>query len=473
MNNKILKMAAVFSAGCILLTGCQKADAESVKRVTVSEYTKNDLEKTLIVKGVVESSEKDSVITTNLTECKVTALHFNVGDYVQEGDIVCELDRTEILEEIEKQKKKISDAAALSEREYKNYQEELSKTRQEGNLTLEEARRYIDDAREEYENARINYENGIGAYNASVSKAEELKQQIENTQTEEEKLTLAEALDEINEQMIQTKLAYESAEAEMRVKEAEIEQYEKNYESTKLKVDSYIREAQYDIDMYNIQKNSSDENQKTLDELNKQLEETKIKAQRSGIISNVNAEVGKKCSDGIIMNIQSTSGICVHTVIDESDLLSVEDGMRADVKIKARPGEIFSGKVDRVIDIKTQDGFDGYIAVDDTEDFRVGMSATIEIYTIDQKDVLSVKNSAVVTEDDEETYVYKAVKQDDGTYKIKKVKVETGIKTLKFTEIKGVELSEGELIVLSPSTCSEGEIVEAEIVKEKSEEGEE
>ena len=78
----------------------QNKTGNTVPTLKAYEFGKNDVVKTLKVSGEVESTEKNSTITTELVNCKVKTLNVSVGDRVKKDDILCELDTSEIEKEI-------------------------------------------------------------------------------------------------------------------------------------------------------------------------------------------------------------------------------------------------------------------------------------------------------------------------------------------------------------------------------------
>ncbi len=258
--------------------------------------------------------------------------------------------------------------------------------------------------------------------------------------------------------------AYEASSAAMKQAEASIKLYQNAYDQTKKEVDSNISSAQYQVDRYSLAGSGSSENEKQLEDLKLKLEKTKIKADKSGIVASVSAEEGKLCTEGIIMTIQSASDMCVHVNVKEEDMLDVKSGMKAVITTSAREDEEYTGTVDRVIDIKGEKGFDGYVNIDDSTDFRIGMTAKVKIILSDDSDKLSVKNCCIFKDEDQK-YVYEAEEQSDGTYKLRKSKIEEGSKTDAFTVISGEGLEEGDLIATSPSRCSEGKTVKIKKLK--------
>lgn len=118
MNQKALKIAALFCAASFFMTGCKSDEQNTVPRMNVAEFSKNDLSQVLSVDGKIESTDKDFSITTELVNYKVTSINFKVGDRVNEGDIVCELDSAELESEIAELEKLISDSGTLYDYRY-------------------------------------------------------------------------------------------------------------------------------------------------------------------------------------------------------------------------------------------------------------------------------------------------------------------------------------------------------------------
>lgn len=121
MNNKVMKIAALASAVCLIASGCgssKKNDETKLRKVSVSKLEKKDFSETLDIEGTVESSEKDSTVTTELTQYKVSSVKVSVGDKVKAGDVLCELDSSELQQQIADLEKVVNDSDALYDYRY-------------------------------------------------------------------------------------------------------------------------------------------------------------------------------------------------------------------------------------------------------------------------------------------------------------------------------------------------------------------
>ena len=466
MNKKMIKAVALLCSVCFIGTGCgNKTDSDTLKKINVSELSEKDLSQTLKVSGTVESTESDSTIMTDLTNLKVKKLNVSVGDNVKAGDVLCELDSTDIEKSIADLEKVISDSSTLYDYKYQQLQKELENTKKSGDLDIKEATDKLNDARNSYNSAKGSYDENRSKYNDLMNEANGLKDSAANAEDEVQAKVLMEQYKIKMQEAASAMAAYEAASAKMESLSETIAMYEKALESAKLTASSQADSAQYNIDTYSLTNSSDTDNKNKLEELKKDLEKTKIKATRDGVVSSVTAEEGKAPRDGILMTLQNASDMCVHVVIDEEDLLSVNSGMKAEIRIPARKDDIYTGTVDRVLDIKSANGFDSYINIDDTTNFRIGMKADAEIQTVDAENVLAVNKKSVFADKDDKKkfYVYEAEKQADGTYKIRKAEVTKGLENNSYVEVKGEGLAKGDYIVSLPGRCSENDIVDVKV----------
>ncbi len=464
MNRKTVRTAALVSALCLMVTGCGKADKKepSVPKATVASLSRNDLSQTFSVSGLVESSERDSTITTELTGTKVLKVNCSVGDTVKAGDIVCELDSTEIEQEIGDLRKMMTDSDTLYDYRYEKLKKDLESTRQSGRIQLQETEDRIAELRKNISDYESQYNSSKNRYNDLCSEANDIKNQISSCESMEQAAVLTEQYQAKMQEAAGEMASYERADEAAKQLRSSLKSAESSLESQKISVQSSIDNVQYQIDTYSLTEKSSSENQKQLEELEKSLENTKIRADRDGVVSVINAEAGKVCREGIIMSITGASEMNVHISVSEEDLLRIEKDMEAVITIPACRDEEFTGAVDRVIDIKSAQGFDAYVRIDDTDKFRIGMNAKVKIKTVNAPDVLSVKSKAVF-EEDGKFYVYEAEKSDGDNYVLRKAEVTKGLEKGSLVEISGEGLDENDYIVQVPKRFSDGQTVTVKV----------
>ena len=470
MRKPIAKISCILIAAALMagaLSGCNNKNNETdmLPLLTGITVEKRDLEDVITSEGEVQSMDGDSVIVTELIGCKVKKVFFQVGDKVNEGDVVCELDSSELENEIAELEKAVSDSSVVSDYEYKQLVKNLDSIKKSGDLQIEAAQRNLDSARSTLNDLNNRYQQKVDEYNSCISGADECMAQAEVCDDAALREAMFVKYAEYKENAAMAMEAYELIDAERKETDAQIKILENQLEQTKLDVKNQISSAQFEVDSYNASSNDDSQIQKTLNEKKKLLEKTNVKAEKSGIISSVNVEEGNICKDGLLMTVQSDSDVHVCIDIKEENLLSIEKGMRASVSILAKPGKTYEGKVEKVNPIKNDMSFLGFVSLDDSTDFRVGMVAGVKIYIVDKKDVLAVKNSAVFENDDKEKCVYEAVDNGDGTYTAKAVKITEVEKTKNYTEIGEGSLKEDAVILSNSRAYSDGMVFRLNVEK--------
>ncbi|MCL2367642.1 MAG: HlyD family secretion protein [Oscillospiraceae bacterium] len=121
--------------------------------------------------------------------------------------------------------------------------------------------------------------------------------------------------------------------------------------------------------------------------------------------------------------------------IDERDILDIQVGQRAEVRLDALPDEVFFGEISRVSATGTAGGGGARYAVEvrlpRAEQMRPGMSASAVITTEEITDILILPLEAI-QEEGMEIYVYTAL---DGQTPINPVPVQTGLSDGVYVEI--------------------------------------
>ncbi len=168
----------------------------------------------------------------------------------------------------------------------------------------------------------------------------------------------------------------------------------------------------------------------SLKELKTNLSRTTIKAPTGGIVSSLSVEKGERVVGTIqmtgteMMRISNLNIMEVQVDISENDILKVKIGNEADIEVDAYPGKKFRGTVTHVANsaanITTATGainkdqvtnFVVKVRVDPTSypqsqlkyPLRPGMSATVDIFTQDQKGITVPIQSVAVRERNSDT----------------------------------------------------------------------
>lgn len=227
-----------------------------------------------------------------------------------------------------------------------------------------------------------------------------------------------------------------------------------------------ISEAQYKAILYQINQATASL-QSTLDNLRKTVYTSPI----DGIITSLRVEEGEVAIIGtmnnpgtVLMTIADLSVMEVEVEVDETDVIGVQIGHPAEVKVDAFPEQIIKGNVTEIGSSAIQK----ITASQESKDFKVivtlenppknlkpGLSASADIITASKKDVLAVPISALVLrEKDEEGDKKKKKEEEEGVYTVTDNRVafqpvKKGIIGEMMIEItEGLE--EGQQIVVGP-----------------------
>ena len=414
------------------------------------ELKKDTLIKNVNTTGEVESNYKVNVYSTlnnTIKEVKV-----DVGDKVNEGDILCVLDSTTIEREISETAKNV----------------ELDKAKAKVNL---------DDKKQAYDNASYILNNNI---NSSIKDCEEALN------------TAKIKLDDCNREYERKKALYDSgaspqseldqAKSQLDTAQSDFDKSQVDLEHAKVKAKQEVETAKNEYEQAVIDY-SSNKDEITLQGKKDDLGRCVIKAPCSGTITEANATVGN-AAEGILFKIEDLDDPVIVIDIKEVDINKIMEGQEVEVSTDACDDDEFAiGKVTSISDaVKSPENmsssksnsssnnsstssnssvFEGKIKLDDPEGnsfIKVGMSAKANVILDKREDIFAVPFTSILEEDDGK-YIKIAQKNDDGTYTVRSVPVTTGLETDISVEIESDDIKDGDKLIADPSSYKDGEIV--------------
>ncbi|HDZ26773.1 MAG TPA: efflux RND transporter periplasmic adaptor subunit [Candidatus Aminicenantes bacterium] len=263
------------------------------------------------------------------------------------------------------------------------------------------------------------------------------------------------------------------AEAELKKDKSSYKRYQKLFEEKLISEEQLeAAEAQYDISkaqqqaiMYQI-----DQAQASLQSALDDLSKTAYSSPIDGIITSLRVEEGEIAMIGtmnnpgtILMTIADLSVMEVEVEVDETDVIGVEIGQQAEVRVDAFPDQDIKGKVteigssalQKVTSSEESRDFKVIITLENPpENLKPGLSATADIITAEKTDILAIPISALVLREKEEKEGEKNDEQEEGVYvveenRVKFFPVEKGIMGEMMIEIT-TGLEEGQDIVVGP-----------------------
>lgn len=450
--------------------------------------TKNSLEDTVSATGNIESQETSNV--TSNVEATIKEVLVNVGDTVNEGDIICTLDSSELDKKIAKAKETQTTSKETNQTNYDNAL--AAKETAWSNFSKQQT--ITDSANVAYQAALSEYqtvENSITNQQNLYNSAESNLQTKGITLNQKEGACLgagytsdcsgADTNSTLYTEYTQAKQEYDVANATYKEAQTNLENAKSNsnyqelhntmtqakstYENAKSQLDKLAESfSSADAKVNETYKalNSSTSSSTDLEDLLEQLENYTLKAKSSGKVTSLNATVGSKAS-GTIATIQNTNSLKITFSIDEYDIQKVSVGMIARITSDAVDEEL-SGIVTQISPVATagaqgsSSGFQVEVEITSSNSsLLIGMSAKVEILISSTDDVFTVPLDAIEEKDDGTSVIY--VKNEAGEFI--ETQVTIGNKTDYYAEISGANIKEG-LEVRASANEEEANVNESE-----------
>lgn len=441
--------------------------------------------------AVTDQGNLDSMNNVTLkskVDGRTTIIHLvPEGTKVEEGELVCELDSSVLIEDLTEDKLQLTEARAALEQAEKSL--EIQKRQNESDIAA---------AKLAWELAELDYEKYTaedGEYNQLRSQAAgELELAREELQRAQETLDFTQRLakkgyrtqQEVEAERVavrKAELEVDAAEKKLNVlteytrkrQQAELEanakELKQEWERTKLQAQAAAAQARAEVEKQKLQVKVREED---YNEERAQLEACKMYAPQSGTVVYAN-DSGRRRSEMIIeegaevrerqeiIKIPDLTRMKVEAKVHESKIAMVDTGLPVLVRVDAFPDKVYHGEVNSVASVPSSTNwFNGdlkeykveiRITDEDPEKIsrlRPGLTAGVEIVVEDREGVLQVPVQAVVTIG-EKQYAYAFTEEGP-----ERRTLMLGSTNDEFTEVlDGVE--EGEQVVINPrSSFSEG-----------------
>jgi HlyD family secretion protein len=258
--------------------------------------------------------------------------------------------------------------------------------------------------------AKAQYSNAIAGIESTKAQKEQIVAQLENART-------------IHNRNIELKKEGVISQADFDVSFSSVRGLEANLRAAESNINSGKESA-------NAAKYSVESSEAMLKEMRTSLKRTTIFAPVSGIVSSLNVEQGERVVGTIqmqgteMMRIANLNAMEVRVDVSENDIPRVTLGNDTEIEVDAHLGRIFKGKVtqiahsaansaaasltsDQVTNFEVRisidpESYKDIISPEKPYPFRPGMSATVEIKTHSEVDVLSIPIQSVTTREKDE-----------------------------------------------------------------------
>jgi len=410
-----------------------KINAQSTEEVgTVTTAVEvMDLQSSVSVTGTLAAGQSQSVTSTVATGTEVAAVYYEVGDYVEAGEVVVEFDSDDYATKLAELNAKYNITDTKNAKELQDYLDEIEEYQEE----MTEIQEWLDE-NEIYYNNLIDARDNYLAYPYDS----DAKSRYE-TQTSDTSSLYGVTID-----------GYEEKQEELEELQDKIEEAQYNYELALL-------EQEYDTTYTKAEEYES---------VTDSQSGTQVVAPFSGYITAINVEEGNNYTQGnTVFTISNTDSFVVEATVDEYDIASLSEGLSAVVKFDATDDDEFTGTVsyvaitsDSTTSTSSSSGtsssssstsYEVKITLDGTDDrLRVGMTAKASVILESVTDAYAVAYDCVQTDADGNSYV--TVVSDDGTET--KVTVELGLESDYYVQIISDEITEGTLVKATVSSAT-------------------
>ena len=479
----IVSAVVILGSGLVLIKARkniepQISNIESIQGTVKLE--KGEINQSIIVNGNVKSGEVSNVSSS--IAAKVKSVNVKVGDIVKAGDVICVLDDSDIIKEIESKTKALDEQRKSLQDNYNKLVSQLntlkstqSQSSSSQNKAVEAAANILNKANAElsnyertfnsikntydimisaikdkqanYDNAENNkkqsYENWIKS--GGTIDSQEYKKYIEaseNVERKKEELNKAKGgfshYDNISNKYNEALNTYNEKIAAKESAKSQHDEAVANSTSTANSNKAEIETLQASItDVKNqIEKlNDNDE----LKELKEKLDNTVLKAETSGKITELKVNVGSM-TDGAIATIQSTDNLILEVNIAEYDIQKVNIGMKAKISSDTLNDKV-DGELVRISPVASEGdkkGFAAEISIANASGLFIGTNAKAEIIISGKSDVILAPIDAIKNIDNNPSIL---VKEADG--KFKEVPVTVGERNDYYAEVSGSNIKEG------------------------------
>lgn len=394
---------------CSLITGTVELGQETV------EVKRGDLGTSISLLGQVFPGQEVSLEYSGSGVVK--EVYVSVGDRVNKGDVLVELDDEELAAELDKAKANVASAEAAVKKAMTEYRKALDNNHvaiQRADLAYQMAQKDVEQAWTGVEDAS-RYLRKLKEQGMSKAEIAAAIQQVHEARAVYEDAALR-----LGDTYWDTLKQKEEAAAQVETARANLDDAQAQLDLAQVSV----REAEY------------------------ALAETKLFAPFSGVVARIDFKPSARVSTQDVIVITDLSELHLEADVDEIDVVNLKEGQKVEIKLDAYPDVPLSGKITFIAPTPTEsEGIITYLVKFNIEDdqgvvIKPAMSTTIDMVIEGAKEVLYLPNQAIKEVDGQKIVT---VRGEGG--RTQEVTVETGYITSEFTEIKS-GLQEGDIVVI-------------------------
>jgi HlyD family secretion protein len=385
----------------------------------------------------------------------VSKVNVEPGDRVKKGDVLAELDTSDLALQVAQQEQAYliqqatysmtltpdADAVTAAEAQLASAQAAYQAAQKKYAVNRTDQ---IEVSCYNLDNVKQTYDDAVNAYNALAAN---WRVQVNGSlDISPQKAQLDRAQAAYDKAVLECNLAKSSVnDSSVKSALAQLEQAKANLETLKNPSDRTIEKAKIQLEQARL----------SLEQIRRTLDDAKIVAPYDGIVTAVNAVVGAPGSSAAMVLLADTSKYHVDVLIDETEVDQVQVGQKVEMTLDALPDAKIAGTVSRLDPAGTiNQGVVYYqtrIDLDPTtEPLLIDMTANARIILDTHANVLAVPGGAIRS--DPQGGYYVNVVNADGT--AQRVDVTTGYTDGDLTEVSG-NLQRGQQVFLSEPTAQQ------------------
>ncbi len=434
--------------------------------------------KTISASGTVESKEVSNVYS-NLSNYPVESIEVVVGQEVQIGELLLQIDTTNLEADIERKELAIATTEKKNDQSIKTAQDNYNDTAESlengTNASLNSSQQAVDNARAAYDNAVHQFnqqeQKNIADFAALDGQTETLRLASEEAQANYQNALVndpngeLEATKELAIKATDAANSYATTKAQNEATKASqgalmaplIDAKDSTYTAYENSLESYdiaYKNAENSVESsYNSLQStilSTDQSLDyyDLDALQADLEQSSIYADAAGVVTSVQAQEGAMAS-GVLVVIQDDNKLQIRTSVNEYDVNSVALGMEVEISSNATGDDSYKGEIISVAPAASADGnYEILVEVlTDATQLKIGMNARVSIILDSYQDVISVPFDTLYENEDGQDCVMIYEPGQEGEYSLSEQVVSLGEENDFAQIISGENITEGTIIL--------------------------
>ena len=424
MKRRIIPSALIAAlVAATMLTACgtsgdtqaaNSAENTAVTYVEVLNTSSDSIKNEYLYSGTVKPANELTVSGT--IQGKVASVNFDVGDYVNAGDVLYTMDTSDILNS-----KRVAEASlATAEANIQSAQTSLDLVNGASMQSqIETSKAALNKAEVAYNTAKTNYENNKVLFENGII-----------SQTE---------MDNINDAYSNAEIAYNQA--------------KESYNLTIQMPDENLRRAQDALDIAQASKESV---VAQINSYNKSLSDAVVKSPISGYVTACNVDAGTVLASSEPFKISDTSKVTMVVSVSEEIINSVSTGETVSVSIPSVSNIAKIGTIKTINPAANQGGtYDVEIEIDNADGkLKSGMFGEVRFVKDESNKTIVLPIDSVITKGGEK-YVF--VMKDN---KAVKTSVQTGIENGNEIEITSGLTENMDVVVKGQTYLEDGDNIE-------------